>query len=105
VKQLQDKIHRKLFLGFMQMHILYHAKREPIYGVWMMEELREHGYETGPGTLYPILHDLEAFGLLTAASVNTNGKVRKYYSITEAGVRALEEGIEKATELLRELRQ
>ncbi|HAX40070.1 MAG TPA: PadR family transcriptional regulator [Clostridiales bacterium] len=102
---MQDKIHRKLFLGFMQMHILYHAKREPIYGVWMMEELREHGYETGPGTRRPILHDLEAFGLLTAASVNTNGKVRKYYSITEAGVRALEEGIEKATELLRELRQ
>lgn len=102
---MQDKIHRKLFLGFMQMHILYHAKREPIYGVWMMEELREHGYETGPGTLYPILHDLEALGLLCASSATINGKVRKYYSITEAGVRALEEGIEKATELLRELRR
>ncbi len=101
---MQDKIHRKLFLGFIQMHILYHAKKEPIYGVWMMEELREHGYETGPGTLYPILHEMEMLGLLSATSVNTNGKVRKYYAITPAGTRALEEGIEKATELLREIR-
>ncbi|NTU77030.1 MAG: helix-turn-helix transcriptional regulator [Alphaproteobacteria bacterium] len=101
---MQDKIHRKLFLGFIQMHILYHAKKEPIYGVWMMEELREHGYETGPGTLYPILHEMELLGLLSATSVNANGKVRKYYAITPAGTRALEEGIEKATELLREIR-
>ena len=102
---LQDKIHRKLFLGFIQMHILYHARREPIYGVWMMEELREHGYEISPGTLYPILHEMESLGLLLASSATVNGKVRKYYAITPAGAGALEEGAQKAAELLREIGQ
>ncbi len=100
---LQDKIHRKLFLGFIQMHILYHAKREPIYGVWMMEELRAHGYEISPGTLYPILHEMESLGLLRASSAIANGKVRKYYTITPAGTDALAEGVAKAAELLREI--
>ena len=102
---MQDKLQRKLFLGFIQMHILYHAKKEPVYGVWMMEELREHGYETSPGTLYPILHEMEIFGLLTSTNVNTNGKVRKYYSTTQEGARVLEEGIKRANELLRELQK
>jgi len=36
------------------------ADEEPIYGLAMIEELRRHGYEPSPGTLYPILHSLEA---------------------------------------------
>lgn len=102
---LQDKLHRKLFLGFIQMHILHHAQKEPIYGVWMMEELREHGYTISPGTLYPILHEMESLGLLLASSAVANGKTRKYYAITPAGIDALEEGAAKAKELLREIGQ
>ena len=51
---------RHFFGGFVRLHILYHAAKEPICGVDMIAELRRHGYHLSPGTLYPILHTLEA---------------------------------------------
>ena len=33
------------FGGFVRMHVLYHAVKEPIFGVEMMEELARHGYD------------------------------------------------------------
>ena len=82
---MQEPISRKLFLAFIQVHILYHAKKEPVYGSWMIEELKQHGYEISAGTLYPIFHSLEKDGLLKIEKKIVNGKVRKYYSITDTG--------------------
>ena len=68
---------RGLFLGFIKIHILYHAAKEPIYGQEFSEELKRHGYEISFGTLYPILHKLEENGLLKKITKNVNGKIRK----------------------------
>lgn len=100
---MQDKILRKLFLGFVQIHILHHAKKEPFYGVWMIDELREHGYDMSPGSLYPILHDMTKNGLLIQFEKNVEGKIRKYYGITEKGEVVLEEARKKAYELFKEI--
>jgi len=94
---------RELFLGFVKAHILYHAGREAVYGVWLIEELARHGYELSPGTLYPILHKLEEEGLLTSEKQVVEGKVRKYYRLTAAGQEALDQAREKARELLNEI--
>lgn len=101
---MQDKVLRKLFLGFMQIHILHHAKKEPFFGSWMIEELGEHGYSVSPGTLYPILHNLEEDGLLMKEDRVIEGKVRKYYSITDKGIEVLEEARKKAWELFKEIK-
>lgn len=61
---LEDKVLRKWFLGFIHIHILHHANEHPIFGVWMLEELKEHGYDNNSCTLYPILHHMEVDGLL-----------------------------------------
>ncbi|UMZ72738.1 PadR family transcriptional regulator [Natranaerofaba carboxydovora] len=98
-----NQVLRKLFLGFIQLHILYHAKNEPFFGAWMIEELKEHGYDISPGTLYPILHNMEKDGLLKRKDKIEYGKVRKYYTITQLGEDILEEGKEKAKELFREI--
>lgn len=100
---MQDKIMRKLFLGFVQVHILHHAKKEPIYGAWMIHELKKHGYEMSAGTLYPILHELEKGKLLQVKKENINGKVRKYYFITPYGEKVLIQAIEKILELTKEV--
>ena len=50
---------RGFFLGFIKIHILYHAGKEKICGVEIMEELKKHGYKISPGTLYPTLHAIE----------------------------------------------
>jgi len=95
---------RDLFLGFVKLHILYHAGQQPVYGLWLKEELARHGYELSPGTLYPMLHSLEQEGLLVRGREVVQGKVRKYYRLTDSGRTALEEGRAKAIELLREIR-
>lgn len=101
---MQDKILRKFFLGFIQIHILHHAKKEPFYGVWMIEELREHGYDMSPGTIYPLLHSMESSGLLEKEERTVEGKIRKYYKITELGDEVLREARKKAYELFKEIK-
>lgn len=100
---MEEKILRKLFLGFIQVHILYHASKGPIFGRWMIEELKRHGYEVSAGTLYPLLHEMHREGLLKKQEQNVGGRIRKYYSITPIGAAVLEEARCKAMELVKEL--
>jgi PadR family transcriptional regulator, regulatory protein PadR len=88
---MSEYVKKRLFHGFICMHILHHAKEEPIYGSWMVQELSHHGYTISYGTLYPILHDLEKEGLLTSSASIVEGKIRKYYTITSAGELTLNE--------------
>ena len=94
---------RNIFLGFIRIHILHHANEGKIFGVEIMNELRSHGYSISAGTLYPILHSLEKEGYLKRRDEVVNGKVRKYYRITEKGVNALEEAKPKIKELVEEV--
>ena len=102
---MQEQILRKFFLGFIQIHILHHAKKEPFYGTWMIQELEEHGYDISPGTLYPILHNMEEKGLLNKEEKTVDGKVRKYYGITIFGEEILNEARKKAYELFKEIKE
>jgi len=45
---------RDLYSGLIRLHILHHAVEGPLFGLWMAEELRRHGYEISAGTLYPL---------------------------------------------------
>lgn len=94
---------RDFFLGFIKIHILHHAAHEPIYGVAIIEELHRHGYELSPGTLYPILHSMEQSGYLEQHPETVQGKVRKYYTITDQGREALREAKQKIRELVDEV--
>ena len=94
---------RDVFRGFIKLHILYHAGREPVYGLWLIQELKRHGYNLSPGTLYPTLHSLTKEGYLTMEQRVVRGKVRKYYTLTEAGRAALEEARRKIAELVEEI--
>ncbi len=87
----------------MRIHILHHAKKEPFFGLWMMEELRSHGYEISSGTIYPILHNMEEDGILETQEKVIEGKVRKYYLITDKGEKILKEAEEKTKELFEEI--
>jgi DNA-binding PadR family transcriptional regulator len=91
------------FLGFVKIHILYHASKEPIYGVEILEELGRHGYRPSPGTLYPTLHRLEREGYLCVERRVVGGKVRKYYSTTKQGQAVLTESRKKIAELVEEV--
>jgi PadR family transcriptional regulator, regulatory protein PadR len=94
---------REFFLGFIKIHILHHAGEEPVYGLALIAELRRHGYELSPGTLYPVLHQLETAGYLRRLNRVVNGKVRKYYVLTSRGGQALGEARAKISELVGEV--
>ena len=102
-KTEQDKVLRDIFLAFVRVHLLHHAAAERIYGLEMMQELRRHGYEMSPGTLYPILHGLEERGYLRSEQEVAHGKVRKYYRATTAGRKLLEQLKTKIRELEHEV--
>lgn len=100
---MQEQILRKIFLGFIHIHILHHAKKEPFYGSWMIAELKEHGYNVSPGTIYPILKSLEASNLLEKEDLLVDGKIRKYYKITPDGEEVLIKAKAQAKELFDEV--
>ena len=96
-------VDREFFLGFIKIHILYHASKEPIFGVEIVKELARHGYRISPGTLYPTLHRLEKEGYLESSSKVVDGKVRRYYRATTEGKLALEESKKKIREMVTEV--
>lgn len=96
---MKSQIIKKIFNGMIYIHILHHANKEPIYGVWMIEELESHGYHVSPGTLYPILKAMVEENLLEKKDVNVEGRIRKYYSTTEEGNKLLKDLKENLKEL------
>ena len=92
-----------LFAGFIKLHVLHHASEHPVYGLWLIEELEEHGYRVSPGTLYPLLHALEESELLSSYNEVSSGKIRRYYKITAGGRRQLKKAKLQLTELMREM--
>src|SRR2546428_12825326 len=86
-KAMIDVLNRLFFAGFIRLHVLYHADKEPICGVKIMEELKRHGYDLSPGTLYPILRQLHEAGRLPCKEEGVAGKRRKNFRITASGKR------------------
>jgi PadR family transcriptional regulator, regulatory protein PadR len=94
---------KEFYLGFIRIHILHHAQKSPIYGLWLIEELAHHGYKLSPGTLYPILHKMQNDGQIKSYPELVDGKMRKYYKITSKGEKTLAEAKKKAQELIKEI--
>ena len=82
-------VDKSLMSGSMTMLLLRLLAEKDMYGYEMIDTLRKKScnvFELKAGTLYPLLHGLEAKGLLTVYA----GKTRKYYSITKEGRKLLE---------------
>ena len=93
----------ELYGGLVRLHILYHASKEAVFGLGIIEELRRHGYSLSAGTLYPMLHSMEQGGYLRSKTSLVDGKTRRNYVITSKGRKALEGAKEKVRELFGEL--
>jgi DNA-binding PadR family transcriptional regulator len=95
---------REVLLNFWKIHILHHAAEGKVYGQWMIGELRRHGYDISPGTLYPLLRRMESHGWLRPvrkAIVNIHS--RREYRLTKLGAEALDLIRAQLGELCREV--
>ncbi len=97
-------VNREILLGFWKVHILHHAAERPLIGQWMLRELRRHGYDVSPGTLYPMLKRMEESGWLRSETDPGRGpkSARRYY-LTEKGQAVLDHVGRQVEELRREL--
>lgn len=94
---------QQLYSGLIRLHVLHHAAERPIYGLWLIEELARHGYKLSPGTLYPMLHGMEAKGYLRSVEERSGKLARRVYRATALGQKALENARQKVSELFAEL--
>ncbi len=70
--------------GLLDVAVLAAIKDEPSYGYRIVRDLGPY-VDISESTLYPILRRLENSEMLTVRSEEHNGRLRKYYQITEKG--------------------
>lgn len=70
--------------GLLDICVLAAIKDADSYGYQIIKDMSPY-IEISESTLYPILRRLESSQMLTVYSVEHNGRLRKYYSITDLG--------------------
>jgi PadR family transcriptional regulator PadR len=76
--------------GLLDVCVLAAIKNEDSYGYQIIKDLKPY-IELSESTLYTILKRLETADMLTVRTAEHGGRLRKYYRITEEGVRRIEE--------------
>ena len=76
--------------GLLDVCVLAAIKTKDSYGYKIIKDMKPY-LELSESTLYTVLKRLEAAELLTVRTAEHNGRLRKYYHITEAGRQRLEE--------------
>ncbi|MBO5967779.1 MAG: PadR family transcriptional regulator [Clostridia bacterium] len=76
--------------GLLDVCVLAAIKEEDSYGYQIIKDIKPF-IEISESTLYPILRRLEAAELLTVRTAEHNGRLRKYYHITNAGLGRIED--------------
>ncbi|MBQ1377167.1 MAG: PadR family transcriptional regulator [Lachnospiraceae bacterium] len=76
--------------GLLDVCVLAAIRNEDSYGYKIIKDMKPY-IVLSESTLYTILKRLENAGMLTVRSVEHEGRLRKYYHITEAGINRIEE--------------
>lgn len=85
--------------GLIEICVLKVLTYSDSYGYQLIKDLSKC-VEISESTLYPILKRLEASGMLTVYSVEHNGRLRKYYKITNAGRQRIKDFMEDWQEVM-----
>ena len=85
--------------GLLDVCVLAAIKNEDSYGYKIIKDMNPY-LELSESTLYTILKRLETGKMLTVRSVEHEGRLRKYYHITEKGIERIEEFREDWKEIL-----
>ena len=76
--------------GLLDVCVLAAIKDGDSYGYKIVKDLKPY-IELSESTLYTVLKRLESSGMLTVKTTEHNGRLRKYYHITDAGLKRIEE--------------
>ena len=93
--------------GLVEVCVLKVLSKGDSYGYQLIKDISPY-IDISESTLYPILKRLEIAHLLTVYSIEHNGRLRKYYKITEDGEKRIVEfiaewqGVNKVYDFIRE---
>ena len=76
--------------GLLDVCVLAAIKNEDSYGYKIIKDMKPY-IDMSESTLYTILRRLENADMLTVRTVEHNGRLRKYYRITQAGLNRIED--------------
>lgn len=76
--------------GILDVCVLAAIKNEDSYGYQIIKDLKPY-IELSESTLYTILKRLESADMLTVRTAEHDGRLRKYYHITETGMKRIDE--------------
>ncbi len=76
--------------GLLDVCVLSAVKDGDSYGYKIIKDLKPY-IEMSESTLYTVLKRLEASGMVAVKTAEHNGRLRKYYHITGAGIKRIEE--------------
>ena len=76
--------------GLLDVCVLAAIQGEDSYWYQIIKDIKPY-VDVSESTLYPILRRLEEGRLLTVRSMEHNGRLRKYYHITDAGKARIED--------------
>ena len=85
--------------GLLDVCVLAAIKNEDSYGYQIIKDMKPY-VELSESTLYPIVRRLEGANMLTVYTVERNGRLRKYYHITEQGIKRIGDFKEEWKEIL-----
>ena len=85
--------------GILDVCVLAAIKDDESYGYKMIKDMKPY-VELSESTLYTILKRLESAGMLTVKTAEHGGRLRKYYKITEAGIKRIAEFKEEWREVM-----
>lgn len=86
--------------GLIEVCVLSLLKREDSYGYQLIKDMSAV-MEVSESTLYPILRRLESAQCLRVYTREHDGRLRKYYAITDAGRARIEEFLTDWTDVMR----
>lgn len=76
--------------GLLDVCVLAAIKNKDSYGYQIIKDMKPY-VEISESTLYPILRRLESAEMLTVRKIEYQGRLRKYYHITNQGLRRIED--------------
>ena len=86
--------------GLLDVCVLSVLRKQPSYGYKIIADMAPYT-AISESTLYPILKRLEGAGQVTVHSREYNGRLRKYYAVTDAGLARIDDFLEDMREVER----
>jgi DNA-binding PadR family transcriptional regulator len=93
-----DYCERSFMSGSTKLYILSVLSKGPLHGYGVLKEIKDKSEgccTITPGTIYPVLRELERDGFIVSSEAVSGGRIRITYELTERGKQVLEAGLVK----------